>query len=430
MNRRLLFVTVLVLLLAVVVIVWYFFYAKPVITPSLNKTNDPFAVNTTPKHFFFTNWINDEEEVSNSTTEITQPEKEALIEVWPKPATGQAFITQSILREVVSTTTQGTSTVTVKNTVRATSTMLMFVDRATGYIYGYTPENAKVYQISNTVVAGVHDAYIFNNGKKILFRYQDQNKRSIVSLVASIPSVLSTSSPLPLENMAYLPVQVTSVAVTKNNDTLSYLVPGDQSSSIYTLSEKEPLFVANSPFKEWSLSYGGKSLYATSKPSAYVEGSTVQIPSFNFIIGDKTGLISNPSESNRLISSMMSSTGLITFLSSPEGQIVLSFKTLASKCVWGINDFLLCAVPNSLPPKTEGLPDDWFQGRYFFEDSLVLVNQRTGDSSTLYSFDESSSAFDVTNPVLSPDNTLLTFIKKQTGSLWLLNQNLIPKLPL
>jgi hypothetical protein len=426
MNRKLLFVTALVLLLAIVVIVWYFFYAKPIIAPSLDGTNDPFAVSTTPKRFFFTSWASDNEETSTSTTEITQPEKEALIEVWSKPTTGQMFVAQSILREVVSTTTQGTSTVTIKNTVRSTSTLLMFVDRTTGYIYGYIPETAKQYQISNTIIPGVHDAYIFNNGKKILYRYQDQNSRSIVSLIATIPSVPPTSSALPLENMAYLPVQVTSVAVTKNSETLSYLVPGDQGSSFYTLSEKGPLLITSSPFKEWSLSYGGKTLYATSKPSAYVEGSTVQIPAFNFIIGDKTGLMSTPSESGRVISSMLSSTGLLTFLSSPDGQLVLPFKTLASKCVWGTGDFLLCAVPNTLPLKIEGLPDDWFQGRYFFKDSLMLVNQRTGDYSTLYSFDESKGAFDVTNPVLSPDNNFLTFIKKQTGSLWLLNQSLIP----
>lgn len=423
-NKRILLGIFLVVLFVVVVIVWYFFYAKPAVSPSLTSTKDPFATQEVPKRFFFTNWFN--EDTGTSTTEVTNPAKDPLVLVWDKPSTGQVFIPQDILKEVTATSTVGTSTVVTRSTVRATTTLLMFVDRGTGYVYGYVPDTGKTYQISNTVVPGIHDAYIFNNGHSILYRYVDGDKPSIVSLLATIPNVIQTSQAEPLSNTAYLPVQVTSVALSKDNKTISYLVPNDKGSTVYTLKDKGPEVVASSPFKEWTLAYGADSLYATSKPSAYVEGSLVKIPSFEFVVGDKTGLITNPSkESILFLNSMMSNKGLVTFLSDTRRQVVVRATTLASKCGWGSKSFLVCGVPETIPEKIEGLPDDWFQGRYMFSDSLKVINSVTGDASSLYSFEKTNLSFDVTSIIPSFDNTLISFIRKQNRSLWVLNTNLL-----
>jgi hypothetical protein len=86
-NRRLLVLVGLVLLFVVVVLVWYFSYAKPIIAPSMNTTNDPVPKRTFPPRFQFLNWGSDT--VSTSTTEVTDPLKDPLVKVWDKPATGQ-----------------------------------------------------------------------------------------------------------------------------------------------------------------------------------------------------------------------------------------------------------------------------------------------------------------------------------------------------
>lgn len=427
MNRKLLFAIILVVLFAIGIIAWFFFFAQPTPTPSLNGPYDPFSIKNIPRQFQFVfKKTSDPAPISISTTEMTFPKPEALTEVWSRPATGQTFVDQLVIKEVDATSTQGTTTIATKKLIQATTTALLFVDRITGYVYSYNRGEGKIFQISNTTIPGVYDAYIFNNGKRILLRYADNEKNTIIGLVANIPSVGEKDQAKPLENTMYLPAQVTSVAVNKKRTLVSYLVTGDGGASIYTLGQKGAALVATTPFKEWNLLYGGDMLYATSKPSAYVSGQTVSIPTFEIILGDKTGLMSNPSESGILLNSMWSDQGLKTFLSFGSKQAVLNIETLASKCTWGQKDFLVCAVPKIVLKAEEGLPDDWFQGSVSFDDILVTVNPTTSQISSLFTFNaDKYGVFDVTNFSLSRDNTFISFNKKQGGSLWLLDTSLI-----
>jgi hypothetical protein len=61
-----------------------------------------------------------------------------------------------------------------------------------------------------------------------------------------------------------------------------------------------------------------------------------------------------------------------------------------------------------------------------FDDTFILVDSNTGETSPLFSFDGMNGLpFDVTNIILSEDSSLVSFIRKQDGSLWLLNTNLL-----
>lgn len=422
-NRRLLFAIIFVLLFAVGVIGWFFFYTAPQKTPSLGQTLDPLSSKKTSNRFQFI--FNHDEETPTTTTEVTFAKPEILTEIWNKPATAQTFIENSFVQEVETTTVQGTTTLKGKKLERATTTLLMFVDRTSGYIYAYNRTLGKLYQISNTTIPGIYDAYIFNNGKNIVFRYEDLEKHTIIGTLATIPEVNEKEQAKPLTNIVYLPAQVTSVAVNRNKTLLSYLVVGDEGASIYTVSGKGVILVAKTTFKEWSLSYGNEALFATSKPSAYVSGQTVYLPSFEAILLNKTGLQSNPSEGGIFLHSMWSSSGLKTFLSREGNQVIVNTTTLASKCEWGRKEFLVCAVPNHIPKGTEGLPDDWFQGRISFNDSLVTIDARTAEVTPLYTFNsDKSGIFDVTHIAISEDNSFIAFTKKQS-SLWLLDTNLL-----
>lgn len=424
-NRRLLFAIGFVLFFVIVVLVWYFFYAKPLTTKSVTNPNDPFPVQVEkPRSRFL--WRQDEPQAT-STTEVTNPLLEPLVQVWGKPAAGQTFIVQDVLKDVLATTTIGTTTVEIKKSIRATSTVLVFVDRMTGYVYGYPIETGKVFQISNTIIPGVYDAYFFNDGKNIILRYIDQEKNKVTGIIAKIPNVTSNETALPLENMEYITSEITSVATNLKKDTISYIVTTDNGSTIYTITPKGPVSVASSPFKEWDLSYGGNSLYVTTKPSAFVEGVTLSVPSFQSEVTEKTGLMSTPGSGGTIIHSMWSNKGLTTFLSNNGDVVVMSTRTLAPKCAWGNKNYLVCGVPRQLPRTTEGLPDDWIQGRVTFNDDLFTIDPKTGEKSTLYSFSPENGLFDVSHISIAPNNDFLSFNKKQDGSLWLLNITLIQR---
>lgn len=421
MNRRLFFIIGLVLLFGVVVTVWYFFYAKPATTPTLGAPTNSFLSGVLPKGFNFilgNSGSND----STSTTEFTPKGKQVFAKVWDKPMTGQAFVTKEVLKEIEVPAKTGTTT--VKQLVRVTINMLMFVDRATGYIYGYDTETGEVFQISNSTIPGIYDAYIFSNGSRVVMRYEDRDKKTITSILASIPPVITGQQPQPLIDISYLPNGIPSIAVGKSGG-LSYVVPNNTGSSIYTVSSKGSSLSANSPFKEWLVNYGGDNLYVTAKPSAYIEGSTYALPSFSLTLGGKTGLMSNPGEGGVMINSMWTSRGLATFMSSGGSLSSLSISTIASKCEWGQKSFLVCGVPKSLGATSEGLPDDWFQGRVMFDDSLYAVDAPSATSYLLYSFDSSLGKFDITHIAISSDNNFLALSRKQDGSLWVLNRSLI-----
>ena len=424
-NRRLLIIIGLVIFFVIIVLVWYFFYAKPITAPSLNETYNPFLSerNSPRSQFIGREWNTGS---STSETEVIDPLSQPLIRIWGRPTSGQTFIVSQVLKEITATSSEGTSTILIKRTVRATSTTVLFVDKITGYVYGYPVETGGIFQISNSVLPGIHDAYIFNNGKRVLMRYLDQEKNVIVGIIATIPNNSNKDNPLPLENIEYLTGEVTSIAVNDNSSEASYVVTTDNGSTVYTVTTSgQPKFVASSPFREWTISYGGNSLYVTTKPSAYVEGGTFSVPSFQSELAEKTGLMTLPNSSGGFLSSMWGKQGLATFFYNNGDVRVVPFKTLSLKCAFGGEDLLVCAIPRKIPKTTEGLPDDWFQGRMFFEDDLFVIDKTSGDTYPLYTFSEKDGVFDITTIVISEKNDLFSFLKKQDESLWLLNTNLL-----
>lgn len=421
-HRRLLLLSLLVSLFALGVVVWYFFFSTPKTEPSLEGTTAPLSARSLPARFGFIFQTKEPEQTTE--TEVTQPGTVPFFQVWDKPATGNMFTSRQVLREVMATSTS-TTTPQITKTVRATTTVLMFVDRATGHVYGHNIEDGITYQISNTTLPGIYDAYIFAGGEKVLMRYLDGDTSTITSVLASIPNVQAGRDAQPLNALTYLPNGIRSVAVSGSGNSLSYLLPGDVGASVYTIGKKGTEKIANSSFAEWRLSYGGEKLYATMLPSAYIEGMTVLLPSFTRLIGEKTGLSSTPAPSGELLNSMWSKNGLATFGSKGGTISVLNVRTLADKCSATADDYFICAVPDSLPSATEGLPDDWYQGRVSFTDSLMLVYPMRGEAYTLYSFDEKYGPMDVTRVKNSAAADLVSFIRKNDGTLWLLNTNLL-----
>lgn len=422
-HRRLLILFALISLFAFGVIVWYFLFSAPKSAPTLDGTVNPLGIRDLPARLGFIFQGNAPD--TTTETEVTLPGSEPFSKIWDKPTTGNIFVSRQILKEVVATTTIGTTTSASVRTVRATTTVLMFVDRITGYVYGHDMETHTTYQISNTTLPGVYDAYIWSGGNKILFRYLDTDRKTIISVLADIPNVQAGRDPEPLIGTTLLPKNVSSVAVSASLNELSYLVPNDVGSSMYTISSRGTSRVVDSPLSEWMLSYGGEQLYATTKPSAYLEGLTVTLPSFTRVVGEKTGLMTTPGRGGVELNSMWSQSGLATFSSNKGTLLPLSVKTIASKCSAVETPYFICGIPTTISERQEGLPDDWLQGRMSFEDTLVVINGATGDSYTLFSFGEKYGPMDVTSIRTGRQSEFISFIRKQDGNLFLLNTSLL-----
>ena len=225
-HRRLRILFAIIALFAFGIVMWYFLFSQPKSAPTLETTANPLSLRDLPARLGFI--FNGNDATSTTETEVTLPGNEPLFRVWDKPATGNTFATKEILKEITATTTSGTTTTSVTKTIRATTTVLLFVDRVTGYVYGHDMDSHTTYQISNTTVPGVYDAYIWANGTKVLMRYLDTDRETIVSLMADIPNVQPGRDAQPLERTTLLPKGATSVAVSASSNALSYLLPNQQ----------------------------------------------------------------------------------------------------------------------------------------------------------------------------------------------------------
>jgi hypothetical protein len=104
--------------------------------------------------------------------------------------------------------------------------------------------------MTNTLVPGVYDAYIFNNGRRIIMRYIDKEKDAVTAIIAKLPQANEKSATEPLQEVKYLNGEVGSVAVSSFDGSASYTVVTKSGSSIYTVKDKEPTLLTSSPFRE------------------------------------------------------------------------------------------------------------------------------------------------------------------------------------
>ncbi|MCX6756611.1 MAG: hypothetical protein NTW35_00450 [Candidatus Nomurabacteria bacterium] len=430
-DRKIFLILSVAILFAFLVVVWYFFKASPASNPDINNPTNPFgpAATSRPRGEFINNFINGFLGNNNTTNDERIPASErTLTQIWDKPTAGYNFVNREIIIEGTSTPQTGTSTIKkLSKPTKKTVEYLLFVDRITGHIYGYNKDSAGAFQITNTTIPGIYDAYITQNGSKVFLRYFDKDTNVIKTIMATIPTFLEGADPRPLTDLKSLQENISSFAVSDSSNYFSYIVPNNSGSSIYTVDSKNVATTFNSPLREWSLVYGGEIPYITNKASAYLEGSSFSLPKNIYNVGGKTGLVSLPNKTGEsILSSMWSNSGLLTFISSKKtGSLTtLSIKTIASKCAWMDNVRLLCGVPSTLISGEEGLPDDWFQGSLSFSDDLFLVNINNGLSYTLLSLTgETGNPFDIIRPQINKVLTSLVFTNKQNGGLWLVNLN-------
>ncbi len=91
----------------------------------------------------------------------------------------------------------------------------------------------------------------------------------------------------------------------------------------------------------------------------------------------------------------------------------LGVKTIAEKCAFANQNknLVYCALPKNIPAGQ--FPDDWWQGKVFFDDNIVSINLDTLDKSVI-----AAANADAIKPLLLQNDSYLLFQNKNTGSLW------------
>ncbi len=269
-DRKILLLFIATIIFGLIVVFWYFSKATVESNPSIATPTNPFgAAQTKPGSEFIGGQTTPYTSTDTENERIPASER-MLVQIWDKPVGGYAFASREIIVEATSTATSTASSTPKKlpKPIKKTIEYILFVDRLTGYIYGYNKQSVTPFQITNTTLPGIHDAYITQNGTKVFMRYFDENEQTIKTLTAIIPSFIEGASPRALSDIRYLQDDITSFATSASGDSYSYLVPSANGSTAYTINAKGVSTISSSPLREWTIVYGGETPYTYNKPSA------------------------------------------------------------------------------------------------------------------------------------------------------------------
>lgn len=100
---------------------------------------------------------------------------------------------------------------------------------------------------------------------------------------------------------------------------------------------------------------------------------------------------------------------------------VFPLVTLPEKCAWhqsATSTIIYCGVPKETITK-ESFPDDWYQGKTFFNDTLWRIDVDSGEAWVVADpVAEVGQRLDIVDPHVDPTGSFIIFRSKRDNSLW------------
>jgi len=292
------------------------------------------------------------------------------------------------------------------------SPLVHYVDKQTGHVFAYDPEENSADRISNTTFPGIQEVDWFTDTSKLVFRYVNGD--------GEIETYLGELKDGSL-NGSYLSLDLPSVKTFK--DSLLSVSTTDRGSEGYVSNAEgrgEELSFESNLLSISIPTFGESFVAVLTKPVSSLAGALYfyENGSQKRILGGVKGLTALPNETGAFtIFSESTDRGFTSSLYDREENGIrgLPLTALPEKCVWANETTLYCMVPEIIPPAN--YPENWYQGYVSFSDSLWRINVETGTARAIAFFDE-SGPFDGIKLSVDTDEEYLTFINRRDGSLW------------
>lgn len=308
----------------------------------------------------------------------------------------------------------------------ASTTIVRYVDRATGHIYDESLEIFTRTKISNQTLPKIYEAYFRPDGNAVLIRFLKEGSNIVENLSLALtppqmPSYIYTISSTPLRG------NINSVAVGSGN-ALVYALKDTSSIVSSEFSGAKQKTILKSPFRDWQLAMAGNSLVVYPKVSSSVPGVVYSLSlsggGLRKVVGPLNGLAALPNATgNRLLYSYVENNQHMLFVKNLTKNTLtkISNVTFAEKCVWSKKKVasLVCSVPSDT--LKIGELDLWYKGMTHFSDRIWLFDTDLNiaeilvEPSPTYKID-----IDAIDLRLSPNEDYLIFTNKTDLSLWAL----------
>jgi hypothetical protein len=228
-------------------------------------------------------------------------------------------------------------------------------------------------------------------------------------------------------SVAVLPTNIKSFSWSPRGSLLAYLTEKNEELALTTtdLSGKNARTIFSTPILDAHIAWADADTIAfQTAPSGLAEGFLFGYSrssgNFSKILGPRIGLISLFSpDGKRILISTSSNGGKQVALTIHNTSGTELFKTglatIPQKCAWAGDERLYCAVPRGLE-RSVLWPDDYLRGELNTDDRIVLIDLKNKETRTVFSDD--AYGFDMSNLVVTEDETHLFFVNRWDGTLW------------
>lgn len=264
-------------------------------------------------------------------------------------------------------------------------------------------------RISNFTVPQILKVVWSNDAKKavIFYALNEEIRKILVDYSESTPKT------------NFLPDSVSAVAFSPDSKSMTFINSLDETHNIFTVNSdfgnQKKILDNNVPNLE--ISWPVQNLIALKTKSSFALLGflyTINSSGRNFTkVVESLGIDSVWNKDGSGLIYTNSNLDLFYLNTKTRTNKSLGFKTVAEKCIFSKtkNNIVYCAIPKII--NEANYPDEWWQGKIFFEDNIIAIDTETLD---LVLFAETLS--DVVNLVLSENETHLLFKDKNTEELW------------
>jgi len=342
--------------------------------------------------------------------------------------TGQANQPVSGLQKISSAPISGATIF-----MRASTTLVRYVDKATGNIFEFDTTNNSNTRVSNTTLPKISEVVWGEKGNTLFAR--SIRDSSLQTFVGSIATSSASSVEVRLEG-SYLQTTATAFVSSPDKKRTFYLENSAEGIAGYLANSlgREGKALWSFPAREWVVSWPKEeTIFLNTKASSLSEGFlyalNVKTGGLSPVLGRINGLTSlvSPNGENILYSDSSNNSFSFNLFDARNGtKQQIPFSTLPEKCTWVNPVRFVCGVPDGAIGSN--LPDNWYRGEISFNDSLrawdtVVTTSEDPEATVGGSFDiknASNEDVDAINLMTSPDETMLIFENKKDFSLWIL----------
>lgn len=312
-----------------------------------------------------------------------------------------------------------------------TTTIVRFVEKATGNIYEARSNSASPRRLTNTTIPKIVRAYWLPQGDGLLAQTVSEDDIIETSFLRLTPAKATTTEvSVPYEVViSKLPTGIQEISIRPDGKQIVYYTK-ENGSAWYTANPDGTgrKNIYQNPITGWVPQWYSQNSILISTKATYLAQS------YGYILSPSGGRPTNVYTGEFGTSAKMSPNGKTLLLTGGEdkpvmhalsvadgSQLSIGSYTFSEKCAWDPSDsnYIVCGIPQSLT--NGGYPDNWYKGKLSTNDLIERVN--VNDNVVFIASNPAKDIdreIDVKEMYVSKNGQYAAFLDKSDSALWLL----------